>query len=312
MAEPINRLYRNISDAKMLTEAETIHALFLDDLADFSGFDSQLDAAFGTMLIDAINTARAFETDETVQDGIAILTEKVEQTWKACRDHFQDAKYFIEKAHADSPATLKKYGYDDYRDMSRDADKVVPFMDLFSAAANQYSAELLAAGYTAAKIAEIDAKASNFRKALNEQNKAQKDRLEKTHDRIVLMNKVWVLLQQINKASKAIYRNSYEKLQQYLLPAPATNEARQNLAVTGKVTNIANSTPVVDAEVKLTDLNVSTLTDQDGKYAFTANLPAGSTSVQVSATGFQTQTGSVTIPPEGEDATEKNFELTAN
>jgi hypothetical protein len=52
-----------------------------------------------------------------------------------------------------------------------------------------------------------------------EQEVAKKQRPVKTQERVNLMNAVWLDMQKINKASKAVYQGNYAKLNEYELPA---------------------------------------------------------------------------------------------
>ena len=222
MAEQLDYLYSGISNDKMLEGAETIHDLYMDDVADFTAFDALLDDSVGTDLLSEIDLARDYPTDESVVDEISELTAVVDDAWGNCRKHFQDAKYFIEKAFPGNTAIQKSFGFDDYQTMSRYQDKVLTFMDTFHDKADKHKVVLIAQGYTQAKIDQIETLAAAFRTANRNQEKAKKDRLETTQNRAKTFNKVWVILQQINRASKSVYRGDYAKLQQYLLPAPGS------------------------------------------------------------------------------------------
>jgi iron complex outermembrane receptor protein len=66
----------------------------------------------------------------------------------------------------------------------------------------------------------------------------------------------------------------------------------QQRAVSGRVTDSKDNSPLVDATVSVVGKSVSTKTSPDG--AFTINVPAGSTQLRVSYIGFQDQTVEIT------------------
>lgn len=155
MADEILREFNGIDDDTMLTDADTMIALFHDDLAAFTGFDAVLDATFESDWQADIDAARDTESDETVEDQISQLTATVNDTWNDCKTCFQDAKYFIEKAFPNNVAAQNEFGFDDYRKMSRDQDKVFPFMKQFHKVAQREHVKLIAAGFPQIKIDEI-------------------------------------------------------------------------------------------------------------------------------------------------------------
>jgi len=295
MPEPLDYLFNGISNDTMLTGAETMLDLYSADVADFTAYDAGLDAAFGTAWEADIDAARDFPTDETVQDDIEEKTAFMNTSWEKCRTHFQDSKYFIEKAFPGNAAIMKSFGFDNYKEMSRDQDKVLPFMDQFHDKAQSNNAALIAQGYTQIKIDLIETLGGEYRTKQREQENAKKDRLKQTQDRIVLMNKVWASISRVNKASKSVYRNNFAKLQQYLLPGAGTNEPAEALALRGTFRNTADSQPINGGTFNLTAHNVSDTTNLNGKFGITVGVPVGNTPYEATAPGFTPRNGNVTI-----------------
>lgn len=305
MSEKLNRLYGGIADSKMLEEAQTIHGLLSDDLTDFTNFDADF-ADAPALLQAAIDDANNAPTDETVLDLIQQTTNTMNEEWEKCRNKFQDTKYFIEKAFPKNRSVWNEFGYDDYDDMAVKQDKVNGFMTQFSKASNKYSTELIAVNYSQIKIDEILILRNEFNTANAAQNEAVKERGTQTQERIKLLNHVWRILQRISKASKSIYRNNYAKQQLYLLPGPSNN-AREELALTGVFKNKTTGQPEADVEVALTDINQTSKTDDQGVYAFVSGTPAGTHPLKAVKPGFKEVNDSVTIT-EGA-TTEKNFAI---
>lgn len=295
MSEKLNRLYGGISDDAMLTGAETMLDLFNVDKDLFNDLDADFNDAFSADFLEKIDTARDFPTDETVVDGITELTAEVNTQWNLCKAKFQDSKYFIEKAFPNNVARQNKYGFDDYAKMSTDQKKVQGFMDQFHDQAEADHVALIAAGYPQLKIDAIDTLKEAFRTADRAQEAGIKDRGLQTQTRIGLLNEVWKMIQRVNRASKNVFAGNYAKLQQYLLPAAGTNEAVEDLSVSGIVTNSVTALPVAGATVSLSALGLTTTTDDTGAFGFAAGTPAGSTAIIASADGYADFSSTVTI-----------------
>lgn len=295
MAEEINKLYNGITDSQMLEETQTILDLFSAEVATFTAFDASLDAAYAATVQDSIDAAIDFPTDDTIQNEITELTDAVTTAWTNCRNHFQDAKYFIEKAFPANTARHKVFGFNDYADMARKQDKVPQFMDQFHDTATKYKTELIAAGYTQPKIDAILALATAFNTANRAQEKAKKDRLESTQNRTITMNAVWSGIKAINIASKSVYRTNYAKLQQFLMPAPASNEPPEALSLTGTIINTATNLPETGVAITLPDLGLADTSDTQGRYGFAAGAPAGTTAIRAVKTGFATYDSTATL-----------------
>lgn len=302
MAEELKREFGGLSDAKMLTNADTFSALFDEDTSAFEAFDSALIDAYHEQFRAAITAAREVATDETEMDEIAALTALMNAAWNNCKTHFQGAKYFIDLAFPNDKPKQNSFGYDDYGSMSREQDQVIGFMDQFYSASHTHSALLIAQGYTQVKIDAIPTLTEAFRTAQTAQEVGIKKRPVKTQARITAMNLVWSYIKRINKASKQVYRTDFAKLQQYLLPGAGTNEPVENLAVVGLVTNSINGQPVPGAVVRLADLGLQAVADDTGAYGFAMGVPDGITPLTADAMGFQDFSVSITVV-EGETLT---------
>jgi hypothetical protein len=307
MADEILREFRGIDDDTMLTDADTMIALFHDDLADFTGFDAVLDATFESDWQDDIDAARDTDSDETVTDQIEQLTATVNDTWDDCKTCFQDAKYFVEKAFPNNVAAQNEFGFDDYRKMSRDQDKVFPFMVQFHKVAEREKVKLIAAGFPQIKIDAIKTFGDAYHAAQIAQEAAKKARFLTTQDRVTKMNNVWHRIQAVNRASKTLYRTNFAKLQQYMLPAAGSNAPQEDLSVTGNMSLSTDGTPRTEGDISLPVHGITVHPDNNGNYAFPTGIPEGNTPITASSPDCTPQTSDVTIV-EGATVT-KNFSM---
>lgn len=231
MAKKNLRLYRSISDAKMLAEAQTILDLLKTDMAQFTAMDAQLNAGFADDMQISINNAIKIPSDAAVLRNITELTDDQKKAWQACKDHFKDAQYFIEKAFGDNKARLQRFGFDDYREMCRNKRKVDMFMYLFDSACRQHAAALIAVGYSQQRIDAIEPLHQAFANAKRVLHNAQSESGELTDERIKIYNAVWEYLRTINRASKIVFKNNYAKQKQYLLPAGTKSNQAKKLSI---------------------------------------------------------------------------------
>ena len=111
--EKIIRKY-NYSDVEMREDSVTVHALFVNDIADFAAFDQTLDADFGIAWQAAITEADALGTDELYRDQLQQKTAIVNEVMALCRKKYNDVKYFALKAFPTNSAVQKEFGFDNY------------------------------------------------------------------------------------------------------------------------------------------------------------------------------------------------------
>ena len=162
---------------------------------------------------------------------------------------------------------------------------MIQFMHTFFATATKYAADLAAAGYDAAAVAEIENLKDVLDRANNDQEKFKGTRLVLTEDRKKDMNKAWDTMVRVSKAGKTIFVNDPAKYQLFLLPA--SSETGEDISISGTVT-AEDTTPIVGAEVSITALSISVTTDSNGNYAM-GQVPDGTYTLDFTATGYQPQ-----------------------
>lgn len=214
-----------IEDAIMLEVSKTIRAFFIQDKADFVAFDSDTFAdpaapalPFATVWLNAINAAETFIGDDAVIDQQVQKREAVEAALKLCRNHFQDAKYFIEKTFPDNIPVWNEFGYNDYEKSRQSQPLMVQFMKVFFKIATKYKLKLIAKGYPQTEITKINTLKTQLNNADISQETFKGDRGVLTQDRIKLLNAVWKITKLTGKAGKQIFQNNFAKYVHYLLP----------------------------------------------------------------------------------------------
>lgn len=301
--ETLKRKY-NVSDLNMLEKNKTMRQHFIDEQAEFSGFDIDFATPFETGWQSAIDAAEAILPDEVIQDQLQQLTADVDATMEAARQKFQSSKYFIEKAFPNRTGVRNEFGYDNYDGIRKSQTGMFQFMQTFFKTATKYATELAAEGYDAAAVTEIETLGNALNDANIAQEKFKGTRVSTTEERIIAHNAAWDIMVQVSKAGKIIFMNNPAKYQLFLLPA--SSESGEDISISGTVTSTDN-TPIEGATVNIAALNIDTETDSNGKYVF-GNLDAGSYELEFSADGYAPTTVENVQVTDGE-TTETNVTL---
>lgn len=292
-------------DAYLVEYAKDMRNLYLDDVADFTAFDPDFNAAFAADWLTKITNAEAQLTDEIIVDVQTQYTDAVTTAMKNCQNYYQEVKFFVQKAFKNEKSIQNEFGADNYNNIRGNQPQLIEFMRDLYATANKYATQLDAVNFGAAKIARIRDFADALDQANQNQNNYIKGRPTITAERIGIYNTLWDTLSLVSAAAKIIYRDNAAKYNQYLLPGSEENQ--ETLSLSGKVTNATTGNPIEEAQVTIAALGITALTDTNGKYGM-GNLPAGSYELTCSATGFETVTLN-SVPIVEDRTTQQNFTL---
>jgi hypothetical protein len=218
MEKQVQRKFK-MADHIMMKEAVSFQSLYESDKADFEAYNNVIfHAGFGAGFLALIDSARSF-----VKDNVVMYTQ-AQETAEFCAKHKECCKFFqlikpeIKHIFCDKAAILNQFGFNDYQTASKIKWKMINFMDVLFETATHYSAELIAGGFAAAKIARIETLAHELKAEQLDKDEKKKGRPVTTSERITLYNEVWDVMLVINSASKAVYMGNYAKLKQYELP----------------------------------------------------------------------------------------------
>ena len=234
--EEIIRNYKG-SDVYMTETARTIQALLVSDLAKFTNFDSTITAAYAAQFLTAVVAAETVVADSSVIDQQVQKTELTLAALEKAKAKYADVKYFALKTFPNSVGTQNEFGINDYERARRSAPQMVQFMDEMSKACVKYQPQLVAAGFSAAAITEIQTIRTELLNANSAQEVFKKQRPKLTEDRIIVLNTCYTFVAQVNLAAQLVFKTDFAKQNQYVyLPTSETS----NLIFTGIVP--ANST----------------------------------------------------------------------
>ncbi|MFN8282176.1 MAG: hypothetical protein U0U67_03125 [Chitinophagales bacterium] len=210
----VKRIYTT-SDAHMSVSAGVMHKLLETDIAVFTAFDNNMNAAYLAEYNAAVVAAEAVVRDSTIKSVQAEKTETVETVMEKARKKFHHVKFFVKKAFENSIATQHEFGLKDYGKLRDNTTKMIGFLDLMHGKCVLHSAPLIAAGFSAAGIAEIETIMNELSASSLQQHAAKKERPVLTDERIVTLNTCYSFMAQVNAAAQLVFSNDYAKQKQY-------------------------------------------------------------------------------------------------
>lgn len=206
------------SDADMIQASRVMHGLFVEDKSAFTNFDNGFTDPYAENWLQKIEAGTDVIQDSLYLSNQAELTKNVELKMTECRDFFQMMKYFIEKAFPDRKEIWTQFGVNDYEKARVSETKMIQFLGVLHKTATEFSAELIAAGFSQEKIDKIELLQKELINADYEQELSKKKRPAVTQERIEKLNECYQLMQKVSKAGKIIFANNRAKFDQYLMP----------------------------------------------------------------------------------------------
>jgi len=220
--KPIVRLYSG-SDAHMTERARVVYTLFNDALAQFTNFNSTLDADFANDFILSVDAAGLVVADNSVVGQQEQLTEAVMRIMDKARTQYKELKLFIKDAFPDSYGTHHEFGTDKYAEARRSADEMVDFLDELYKASVKYTPQLLAKGYSQVRIDAISNTREELMVANNDQEVFISGRPKLTEDRISIMNRCYENMVKVNAAAQFVYLDDYAMRKQFVYRSSGTS-----------------------------------------------------------------------------------------
>jgi hypothetical protein len=228
----IRRTYTG-SDSYTLENGQTLHDLFVLDLAEFIAKLPELDDPFAQNWQDAIDAAINYTDDSVILGQIAPQTLSVTEAMKAGKEKYNEVIFYAAQHFGKNSPVLKEFGKGKAYDTAiRSQEKMFQFLDELSTTANKYNTQLIAKGYTQAAIDEI----ATLRNALNANNRAQnlsiKGRPVISEGRTIAYNLAYSYQRKVIDAAQLVYKNNPAKLEQYTYSPPVNHRPAHRLKTT--------------------------------------------------------------------------------
>lgn len=272
-----------ISQDSMLEESKVTINQFKDDQAAFVIFDKDFDTPFDTDWELLVKTAGDTLPDSVVAANMKLATEDVEHEMEDCRECFQGAKFFIQKAFPDNPTVQQIFGYHDYEDARKNHDKMPRFMTNFHAVAMEYKTELVGVNYTLLNIANILTVRDALNAGLAKQHQKMGGRSLATKSRVGELNVIWEIRQKVAQAAKIVFKDDYTRFRMYLLPA--SDEPSTSFNFIGTATELGTGKVLEGVMINLGNNLPMIFSDSNGKFGG-AKIPAFSYTALVTLDGY--------------------------
>ncbi len=226
MKHEVQRMY-HLSDPGMMEHSKKASGFLEIDLAEFTAFDTTINADFLIGLKTTLANASTEVSDSVVIDEMANYTFLLNTKMDECITLYTKLKYFIKKAFV-NVSIQNKLGMNDFAEASRTHGKMVFFMRDLSENIGAYSSELIAVGCNQALIDQVSVLYPEFDSAHQKQESFKNDRMVITYDRIIKYNALWTIIMEVVAAAKIIYKNDLARLKRYL--PPSRNATKSNYA----------------------------------------------------------------------------------
>jgi len=143
---------------------------------------------------------------------------------KLCSAKYNDVKYFAGKAFKTKKPIMNEFGVKTYNTASKNPTALSMFMNRLHEVAQKYKTQLIAQGFTQAKIDEILTLKLALEAANTTQNVFMDHRPVITQDRAMAFNACYAFIVEVDKAAQIIYRNNDAKRKIFVYDARGGNK----------------------------------------------------------------------------------------
>lgn len=208
----------NFTDSELFEHAGKVEAGLEEDLADFTEFDSTLNAEKKQELTDKKKQVEMMSPDWQVKGGIVELTRSVVTLKSAAKVAYKKVRYFIKKKFKNNPGVLNEFGVKEYPRVSQTQDDLILFFVNLKPVIEKYREDLVSAGAKEELIDELITIAEEFKNTNTAQELAKDRRLETTDQRIAALNELYDILLEFSNAAEVVYKKNPAKRKFYVLP----------------------------------------------------------------------------------------------
>jgi hypothetical protein len=292
MIEPLKamREFRK-NDNLMIEQSQTMHGNFVEDISIFQAKAPYLTSEYAAEWQTDINTANTVISDTYLVDQLQVVTQDLMKIQDDARNHFQSLMFYVKRVFHDNKAIQNLFGLDKYRLVRNNTNRFIDLLQqAYRTCTNQKYQELIVIeGFSAENIEYLNTLAIDLHQKNIEQEDIKNQRPVSTQERIVLLNKSWKRMVEVNEASKIVFMDNYAKLQQYLLyPETGGNKAPMGIGALTGVISDESGNPLVNANISLSGTEYLTLSNGAGEFIF-ETVNTGVYGVVLSLDGFKSQ-----------------------
>jgi hypothetical protein len=206
-----------MDDFLLIENSRTWHALFVEHLAEFSGFSTAFDAAYAADWLAMINDFEKHPTDETMRDKVEEKEADLEPGRKLLRLNINEIEFYVKRAFTEKQRKEEEFGFEKLR------KRITEGEGRWALAANMvqkmlvdYAPELAAANMPAGLPAQYENALSVFGNAEVDMEYAQRLRIRATTARIEKFNALFDKHMDVKKAAEIIFNERPDILKQFV------------------------------------------------------------------------------------------------
>ena len=201
----------NMEDTLLIQRSRTIRGYFINELAAFTAFDSDLNAAFAANWLLSINECEAHPTDETTLDQQQQHTDELEQAVKAGFEAANELEFYVKKAFPGDQTYLDEFGFAERRKACFRTMNQIVWLYVMGRVAQDYTAELAAVNMPPATITNLETAADNLADKELQQEYYKRIRKRLLRGRIKKYNKLYNFFTNVNSAAQIVFSDDEER-----------------------------------------------------------------------------------------------------
>jgi hypothetical protein len=207
----------NKKNSEVVQEGVIKKEFATEDLPLLTPFDKEINPDFLISMQNSILKAQGIPLDNAVIDQQAAKGVIVDVQVSLSESHFQDIKYFVDKAFPKNNTIKKEFGYNDYSKAKKKPATFVAFLRQLGITVNNYKEPLQDKGMDVTMLTESAKRADALEKASKEHEVSKKVRLLSTQTRTLAHNELWGKIKQLCRAGKRVFKTDYARYRRYIL-----------------------------------------------------------------------------------------------
>lgn len=211
----LKRKYK-LKDADMLEASAALQNIFVENMIDFSTFDSSLDINFANLWLAKIKEAYALAQNSQIKDIQKQKTSKVLQLLKECKTKYHKVKFFAFKAYQANDKHRVIFGINTFSKAKIKPSEMIAFMNTLYTACKEHQTHLLAQGMKLADIESIAVLRDQLTNSYTDSQNYKKVKKQITHERKKVLNQCYGMTSLVIKAASIVYNEDFAKKKMFV------------------------------------------------------------------------------------------------
>ena len=208
----------NFSEPVLLEHAGEIGEYLIEDLPQYTAFDPDLNEEKRQNLLDYTNKALGLGTDSTQVGILEGKTATMKSVMQTCFKRVETLRYFVNKKFGGNEVMVRQFKFNEYNKARKSQTKLIVYMYELAKIAGNFRTDLVSAGMKEDDIAAIQTAAEALNQANTTQETGKGERVMSTSERNALLNDIYSLLMDFNRASKIVFADDPIRRERYVMP----------------------------------------------------------------------------------------------